>query len=736
MIMKHQRLCSLFIFSFFAFFVTAQTSWTRLTPTPQENSINCITKIPGTNKLIAIGEGSTLMMSNDVGESWELLLNPAEMNNDYLCKGIHYINENTGFINGGNETILKTMDGGFTWNLKYMSSTIYEWQCINDIEFLDESTGYAIGDNGQLFKTSDVGETWTLTESGVSFNLMNIAFANLQTGFIIGNTTTTLLKTQDGGNSWLEMNYPDDLPSTYLEEIYFVNETTGFIFTVELPNYDGLIFKTIDSGETWTEVFSDPSSYSAKFAFFDDLHGIAGCNSWMYSSKVLLTNDGGNNWSEISLPGLSWFGTNSLCYFDQNNAFSVGMHGRIYKSSNGGALWEEKFQRTFWGDIYEVQFINGNVAFALAESWTGGVAYSELMKTQDGGNTWFSTAGILNYDGAFNFVNQALGFLVSKVFSLTIQKTLDGGNSWTEFDTGFDFDPFCIKFYDSNNGLITSEGHVIRTSDSGNNWEQINSGVGWSASYTDIEYRSINEIFMAGGGTGSNTFLARSTDGGTTWLEDSIGNRGEATDLYFLDENTAFATCLQNAILKSNDGGETWNETTLNNLNPIEFKSIFFPSQFIGYALGDGQFETILKTIDGGDTWNPINAHATSGLNCLHFFDDNTGLVFGDGGVVMKTTTGGITGFEEPSLTISGKFMEIYPNPSTDEVNIRINQTLLNTTALIIIYDCNGQKMETFPISPSMESIKVSTVNLKPGIYFYQLKTESGITETMKMIKF
>ena len=206
-------------------------------------------------------------------------------------------------------------------------------------------------------------------------------------------------------------------------------------------------------------------------------------------------------------------------------------------------------------------------------------------------------------------------------------------------------------------------------------------------------------------------------------------------DIFFADDNTAFIACQNNMILKSTDGGETWYETTLNNLNPIEFHSIHFPSLNTGYAVGDGPFETILKTTDGGETWNPINAHTTSGLNYVYFSDDNTGLIFGEGGVVLKTTTGGTTGFEEPSFSGSGSFMEIYPNPSTDEVNIRLNQALLNTTAQLIIYNCNGEKIESLPISGSMESLTISTGTLKPGIYFCQLKTDSGVIETRKMIK-
>ena len=733
--MKAQNYFLFFIFFVLSTSVATQTSWTRLTPIPQESTINCITKIPGTSRLIAVGEGSTVMMSYDVGESWEIITNPAGMNNDYLCKGINFINEYTGFINGGNETILKTTDGGFTWNLKYMGSSIYEWQCINDIKFLDETTGYAIGDNGQLFKTSDAGETWTLTESGVSFDLKNIAFANPQTGFITGNTTTSLLKTQDGGDTWIVINYPDYLPNAYLEEIYFVNETTGFIFTREYPNYVGLIFKTIDSGETWIEVYSDPWLFSSKFAFFDDLHGIAGGSSLMYSSKILQTSDGGNNWSETSLPGFSWYGSNSLCYFDQNNAFSAGMHGRIYKSSNGGTIWEEKFQRTFWGDIYGFQFLNENDAFALAENWTGGLLMSDFMKTTDGGITWEQVGVIMNNSGAFYFINPNYGFLAFNSFPLSLRKTTNGGADWTLIETGFDFDPWCIRFYDQINGIIGGEGHLIKSSDAGDTWEEISTGGGDWDWYYDIEYRSAEIIFIAGQSNYGITTLVKSIDGGETWVFDSIGNFGAARDIFFVDDNTAYLACFENTILKSVDGGETWTETTLNNPNYIQFKSIYFPSESIGYVVGDGEYETILKTIDGGETWNPINSMTTSGLNCIHFFDDNTGLVFGDGGVVMKTTSGGITGFDETGFLNSSVTFEAYPNPFRNEVNIRLKNQNIEMPAQIIIHDLTGRLIRSVQINSSSENLAIPAEDLKPGIYFYQLKTENGISETKKMIK-
>jgi hypothetical protein len=42
--------------------LSAQSAWERVTGVPQENSLHAIAKIPGTQRLLAVGEGSTVMV--------------------------------------------------------------------------------------------------------------------------------------------------------------------------------------------------------------------------------------------------------------------------------------------------------------------------------------------------------------------------------------------------------------------------------------------------------------------------------------------------------------------------------------------------------------------------------------------------------------------------------------------------------------------------------------------------
>lgn len=720
------------------FDLQAQIPWTRVTPTPQENTINQVIRIPGTDRLIAACAGSTIMMSDDAGESWDLILNPAGMNNQYICKGIHFINETTGFINGGSETILKTTDGGHTWNLKYQGNTIYNWQCINDIEFLSDTHGFAVGDAGQLFETSDAGESWQAIENGVQANLNQIVFADSLTGFIF-SWTTHCLKTIDGGISWTWEVLSDQLPQGQLFDCYFTNATTGFVFIEgNAPEYIGYIFKTTDAGLNWTQVFSNYSAYTGKFAFFNEQQGMIACETWVYQTKVLLTNDGGLSWNEISQPWMPWGAANSMIYTDENTALSVGNKGMIFKTSNGGISWQLKQNRLFSGEIFDAQFLNENVGYVYTDVGSGGVASNGLMKTVDGGNSWnYIFVNNMNPNSDFYFMTVDIGFCVSENFNDTVNllKTTDGGESWTEISTGYEFKPYDVKFFYENNGLICGEYLVIRTSDGGLTWEDVTPGNIFGAECYKIKYRSENEVFIAGSENYPATTVFHSTDGGNTWQTITIGDFGPAKDIALPDDNTILITA-GGEIFKSDDNGLSWIQSTSGNTDFLYYKSLHFTSPTIGYAVGLGAFANIEKTTDGGNTWFPLETKITSGLNAACFFNDDEGIVFGENGVMIRTTTGGVTGTYDQANPTADSYFSAGPNPFEDKIIIRpLAGINIIYPVQLLLTDASGRQILENQVNSGNNEIRLSAIDVKPGIYFCRISTRNGLSETLKVIK-
>ena len=73
------------------------------------------------------------------------------------------------------------------------------------------------------------------------------------------------------------------------------------------------------------------------------------------------------------------------------------------------------------------------------------------------------------------------------------------------------------------------------------------------------------------------------------------------------------------------------------------------------------------------------------------------------------------------------------PNPFEDFTTIEFELNHCKTGELVV-FDQTGKSILSTTIHPSSRKIKISGSKLKPGIYFYQLKTSNGISETRKMI--
>ncbi len=715
----------------FSIHTSAQAPWSRITPTPQEHTLNDITQIPGSGKIIAVGEGSTIMTSEDLGETWDILLNPAGMNNQFVCNSLFFIDEMTGFIGGGREQILKTTDGGTNWELKYSSGILYDQICINDICFMNDSTGFATGHGGLLLKTTNAGETWIEVESGVNLDLNEIVMIDNQTAYILSNFTydaksNLWLKTSDSGNTWITENIPALIPNGQLTDLYFVNDTVGFMHLNE--EWDGSLFKTTDAGQTWNLVFEQWGGIDCRFNFSDEQHGVAVLNTWMYYSKVLVTEDGGNTWVEILLPGGSLF-VNALCNINQSRIITVGTNGEILISNNNGFTWEEHYQHQFYNHIYSVQFTDINTGYILSDGYGGGAPDPKLFKTFDGGFTWNVIGNDNFYHSVRYFMSNGYGFLATQENEFNF--TTDGGYTWLPegIYTGFECGANDIQFYDNTNGIIAGY-KVILTSDGGFTWQDVSPNN--NSTYADIEYISEDTIFISGSNDYVNTAVFKSTDEGHSWSMDIIGDYRIAKDICFLGSDTAFLVC-SNKILKSVDGCSSWDTVTINYTGFIDLKAVYF-AQNVGYAIGDGEYENLFKSTDGGYTWNPINSGTSSALNGLYFSDADNGFVFGDYGVVMHTTTGGVVSVEKPELPINSSFL-VYPNPAVNDINIKLTNPDLFLPAQLELFNITGKQLGSYTINNTSDFV-INSSFLKQGIYLLRFTNKSGLIEHQKVIVF
>jgi photosystem II stability/assembly factor-like uncharacterized protein len=605
--------------------VFAQPVITQLTPTPTENTINSIKKIPGTNKLIALGENSTMMLSPDGGENWIKSTFPEEFGYWESLKQVHFINSNTGIICGYN--MFKTTDGGDSWVQVNGYSTFNQ----NDITFSTNTTGFCIGENGTMLQSTNSGESWDYVSLGVNFELNAIDFCNQNIGFIVGESVSEVLKTTNGGSTWNIVSIVPAYINSSLKDIHFVNETTGYLTMHDLSGLSGSygrIYKTENQGTTWTEVFSISSFLPGAIDFYDEQNGMTICKNDENEIKILYTNDGGVTWNESELPLTSYPPINTICYFEENIALVGGYYGQLYKTIDAGVSWVEKYERTFYSDYNSMQFVNDSVGYFQARN-----AFNQphaLFKTSDKGENWavISSPNVFSID----FISTEIGYGLRGVNSdLYVLKTIDGGYNWSEVSTfSSDGISYQLNMYDEMNGLITSTmGSFYKTADGGLTWSVVGGGgpLPWN-----ITYKNANDVYLIGWDGNATTQLRKSTNGGSTWTTFNLGQYGHGYELTFVNDNLAFITVMENVILKSTNGGDSWYETTINNSNEMGVVYLSFPSEQVGYGVGYSKF---IRTTDSGETWDLVST-IPDHPSAIHFFDNNHGLIAGHNGSLLK----------------------------------------------------------------------------------------------------
>ncbi|MBE0570690.1 MAG: T9SS type A sorting domain-containing protein [Ignavibacteriaceae bacterium] len=252
--------------------------------------------------------------------------------------------------------------------------------------------------------------------------------------------------------------------------------------------------------------------------------------------------------------------------------------------------------------------------------------------------------------------------------------------------------------------------------------------------------------FVAGENTIFQPLFGKSTDSGLNWDFTAFylnNNEGRATGVDFTDLNTGYVSARvwdgTGAIAKSTDGGSSWLSTLFT--NPLW--SIDFPissASQVGYAVGSQG--TILKTYNAGANWQSQISGTSLRLNKVHFKDFDFGFAVGENGIILRTISGGepatrIDDYTNPPAAF--ELFQNYPNPFNPTTVISY-QLPVSSNVILKVYDVLGNEIATLvnEEKPAGEyEVKFNASSgigdLVSGIYFYQIKSGSFI-QTKKMV--
>jgi photosystem II stability/assembly factor-like uncharacterized protein len=187
-----------------------------------------------------------------------------------------------------------------------------------------------------MFVTTNSGTTFNKIESiSGGSTIFDIKFFNPSKGLLI--KSGLIFKSDDSGNTW-----------TKKYDVYTVDnlEITSDLVAYAYGGYtnnsvdNGIIVKTLDGGETWTQTLTSDSNILS-LSFISDNIG------YYITSKHELykTSNGSTSWTKIAnLPGSG--SPTSVCFINENTGYFSTDEGKIFETKNAGVDWKIAYNNT------------------------------------------------------------------------------------------------------------------------------------------------------------------------------------------------------------------------------------------------------------------------------------------------------------------------------------------------------------------------------------------------------
>ena len=321
-------------------------------------------------------------------------------------------------------------------------------------------------------------------------------------------------------------------------------------------------------------------------------------------------------------------------------------------------------------------FLQSIVAVTHATILTAVGGGGVVLRSLDSGTTWtHQSSNTGPCCGApalksLDFLDVDNGWIVGDSIALnpTVRRTVNGGQSWGTVilppvlsqpghaATG-------VQFVNADVGWVMGNpGVILRTTDGGTTWLQQTNGVP-SADFFDLDFVDSDNGWIVGhDGRG---LILHTADGGASWSTQlSLESSDILLGVDFVDANTGW-TVGTNTIRHTTDGGATWD-----NQVGGYFQDVEFIDAMTGWVVGANGI--ILHTSDGGVNWTQQPTGTTHLLNAVDFISHTEGwavggLAFGSDSVVLHTTDGGQSWVPQATGTDLNlqNIVAIVPEPST-----------------------------------------------------------------------
>ena len=286
-----------------------------------------------------------------------------------------------------------------------------------------------------------VKQTWA-EKKNPGKGLINKIISDTNDNLFLGTDSAGVFKSDDGGDTWESFN--NGLPDKQIICLAF--DSTGFIFagTSNLG-----IFRSPILNDQWIH----PDTLNTTVWSFITLENDAILSG--SSAGVLKSDDNGNSWSLITVPGLQ----------QPFLSFGINSSGRIYGGTFGHGVLFSDDQGSNWQNTS----LTALSVLALAVDSEGtifiGTLSSGALRSSDNGVTWGKMENGILADYITDIELNSSQDIYIATYGYGIYRSFNGGDSWQTFNEGLtDLIVTSITF-DSQDFLVaaTESGKVFRT---------------------------------------------------------------------------------------------------------------------------------------------------------------------------------------------------------------------------------------------------------------------------------
>jgi len=479
-------------------------SWFQLATGTSANLLS-ITTINSTT-ILACGKGGTVIRSTDNGVTWNVTTHGVNILND-----ISFSNQMKGWVAGDNATLLGTTDGGNSWSALQVATSGFDMAVL---ALHSDTMVTVFGRNGMVLASTNGGLDWKnevqayymqgdtviaawhksrdsvlFADDGGSIVLCVIrpdtifckkyggqtppprkylaAFKSVDNWFYVAGVGPSIARAFNKSAAWEQLLLTTK--GIELWKMRFADSNVGIVCG-KIPDVSfwtkGFVFTTTDGGQRWKQ--------SADVRPLLNVHAISPQRLTMIDFALWFSDDSGKTWQRQYSAGTY---QSDVVFLDSNNAYLINyvefpgpydIKSRLYRSTNGGTSWTLIRQTSeYWYD--EILVGSGGLVWL----WDG--SRSLLMVSKDHGYN-INALHILYGGDLVGGLALQRGYMA--LSSGRISFTSDAGISWTTTYNS----PGAIlnggsKSIDGKSIVVGNNGKIIATTNSGETWQQLNSGI-------------------------------------------------------------------------------------------------------------------------------------------------------------------------------------------------------------------------------------------------------------------